>query len=186
LEMKKEFIVPPPQYPSSAIQRQPVYENMTRLQQENNISKLQRRKVRLQAVIKASTSDSDWEELEDNMIDIDNKILQAKYNRSIKIKFPLNDEEKGEWKTSKKAYAEHVQKHLLNQQKEFTIIIGQCIQRLQDKIHGDDCRYRFSWKAISTCMSLTLARLCGEWRLVSEIYGAWSGKFETWIAIFRR
>ncbi len=47
------------------------------------------------------------------------------------------------------------------------------------------CRYRFSWKAISTCMSLTLARLCGEWRLVSKIYGARSGQYEAWIAIFR-
>ncbi len=28
------------------------------------------------------------------------------------------------------------------------------------------CRYRFSWKPISTYMSLTLARLCGEWQLV--------------------
>ena len=28
------------------------------------------------------------------------------------------------------------------------------------------CWYRFSWKAISTYMSLSLARLCGEWRLV--------------------
>ncbi len=27
------------------------------------------------------------------------------------------------------------------------------------------CRYRFRWKAISTYMSLSLARLCGEWRL---------------------
>ncbi len=26
------------------------------------------------------------------------------------------------------------------------------------------CRYRFSGKPISTYMSLTLARLCGEWR----------------------
>jgi hypothetical protein len=33
-------------------------------------------------------------------------------------------------------------------------------------------------------MSLTLARLCGEWRLVSEIYGARSGKYEARIAIF--
>ncbi len=72
------------------------------------------------------------------MIDINNKILQAKYNRSIKIKIPLNDDKKGKWKTSKKAYAEHVQKHLLNQQKAFAIIIGQCTQRLQDKIHDND------------------------------------------------
>ncbi len=32
------------------------------------------------------------------------------------------------------------------------------------------CRYRFSGKPISTYMSLTLARLCGEWRLVSGNY----------------
>jgi hypothetical protein len=34
-------------------------------------------------------------------------------------------------------------------------------------------------------MSLTLARLCGEWQLVSEKYEARSGKYEAWIAIFR-
>jgi len=51
------------------------------------------------------------------MIDIDNKILQAEYDRSIEIKIPLNNEEKGKWKTTKKAYAECVQKHLVNQQK---------------------------------------------------------------------
>jgi hypothetical protein len=32
-------------------------------------------------------------------------------------------------------------------------------------------------------MSLTLARLCGEWRLVSKIYGARSGKYEACIVI---
>jgi hypothetical protein len=40
-------------------------------------------------------------------------------------------------------------------------------------------------KAISTYMSLTLARLCGEWRLVSENYGARSGKHKAQIVIFR-
>ncbi len=34
-------------------------------------------------------------------------------------------------------------------------------------------------------MSLTLARLCGEWRLVSENYEAQSGKYEAQIVIFR-
>ncbi len=33
-------------------------------------------------------------------------------------------------------------------------------------------------------MSLTLARLCGEWRLVSENYEARSGKYEARIVIF--
>jgi hypothetical protein len=34
-------------------------------------------------------------------------------------------------------------------------------------------------------MSLTLARLCGEWQLVREIYGARSGKYEACIVIIR-
>ena len=34
-------------------------------------------------------------------------------------------------------------------------------------------------------MSLTLARLCGEWRLVSEIYGARSEKYKACIVIIR-
>jgi hypothetical protein len=34
-------------------------------------------------------------------------------------------------------------------------------------------------------MSLTLARLCGEWRLVSKNYKARSKKYEARIAIFR-
>jgi hypothetical protein len=34
-------------------------------------------------------------------------------------------------------------------------------------------------------MSLTLARLCGEWRLVRKNYEARSGKYEARIVIFR-
>jgi hypothetical protein len=34
-------------------------------------------------------------------------------------------------------------------------------------------------------MSLTLARLCGEWHLLSKNYEAWSGKYEARIVIFR-
>jgi hypothetical protein len=40
---------------------------MIRKQQQNNLAKLQRRKVRLQAAIDASTSDSDRADLEDDM-----------------------------------------------------------------------------------------------------------------------
>ncbi len=58
-----------------------------------------------------------------------------------------------------------------------------------------DCRYRFSRQPISTYMSLTLARLCGEWQLVSrnhdlvsrnyEARGVIGGKYEAQIVIFR-
>ncbi len=54
---------------------------------------------------------------------------------------------------------------------------------------------RFSGNPISTYMSLKLARLCGEWRLVSRKYelvsgnyearGASGGKYEAQIVIFR-
>jgi hypothetical protein len=71
------------------------------------------------------------------MVSLENEILQAEYDISVNIRVPLNNEEKGKWKTSKRAYSERVQKHLLNQQKAFAIIIGQCTQHLQDKIHNN-------------------------------------------------
>ncbi len=49
------------------------------------------------------------------------------------------------------------------------------------------CRYRLSGKPISTYMSLTLARLCSEWRLVSGNYearGGSGGKYKAQIVIF--
>jgi hypothetical protein len=33
-------------------------------------------------------------------------------------------------------------------------------------------------------MSLTLARLCGKWQLVSKNYEAQNGKYKAWIVIF--
>ena len=144
LEMKKEFVALPPHYPASAILRQPDYENLIRKQQQNNLAKFQRRKVRLQAAINASTSDSNCADREGNMFDVDNKIIQVEYNISVDVRVPLTKEEKGEWKTNEKAYNERVQKHLLNQQKAFAIILGQCTQRLQDKMHDDD-----KWKDVN-------------------------------------
>ena len=80
LEMKKEFVAAPPQYPQSAIQRQPDYETLIRKQHNNNLAKLQRRKVRLQTTIDATTSVSNREDLEDNIFDIDNEIIQVEYD----------------------------------------------------------------------------------------------------------
>ena len=141
LETKKEFVAPPPEYPQSAKIRQPVYESMIRAQQSNTISKLQRRKVRIQAEIDAfgpTPSDPDkLNELEEKMFDIDNEILQIVYDQGVDIKVPLDDEEKGEWRLNEKTYGDRVNKHTLNQQKAFAIIIGQCTQRLQDKMHDD-------------------------------------------------
>ena len=83
-------------------------------------------------------SDSDRADLEDDMFDIDNEIIQVKYNITVDVRGPLTKEEKEEWKTNEKAYGECVQKHLLDQQKAFAIILGQCTQRLQDKMHNGD------------------------------------------------
>ena len=138
LETKKEFVAPSPQYPASAILRQPDYENLIRKQQRNNLAKLERRKERLQNTIDASTSDSDRADLEDDMVDLDNDIAQVEYDISVEVRVPLTEEERGEWKTNEKAYGERVHKHMLNQQKAFAIILGQCTQRLQDKMHDDD------------------------------------------------
>ncbi len=42
----------------------------------------------------------------------------------------------------------------------FDLVSVQCLEYNFER----ECRYRFSGKPISTYMSLTLARMCGEWR----------------------
>ncbi len=63
-----------------------------------------------------------------------------------------------------------------------------CRQNQQARlVDMDKCRYRFSGKPISTYMSLTFARLCGEWQLVSRNYearGASVRKYKAQIVIF--
>ena len=90
-EMKKEFFALPPQYPANATLRQTDYKNLIQKQQQNNLAKLQRHKVRLQATINASTSDSDHADLEDNMFDVDNKIIKVKYDMSVDVRVPLTE-----------------------------------------------------------------------------------------------
>ena len=68
---------------------------------------------------------------------MENNILCAEYDLSADVELPLSEEEKAEWRQQQKAYGERVQKHILNQQKAFAIIIGQFTQRLQDKLHDD-------------------------------------------------
>ncbi|MGL6132320.1 MAG: hypothetical protein ACRCZ9_11980, partial [Fusobacteriaceae bacterium] len=137
LDTKKEFVAPLPTYPLTALERQPVYEKMVRTQHNNILKKLNRRKERITAEIDENPTEDRLVELEEKLMDLENQALQCEYDLSSEIKVPLNEEEKGQWKTKEKAYGERVQKHAINQQKAFAIIIGQCTQRLQDKMHDD-------------------------------------------------
>ncbi|MGL6130279.1 MAG: hypothetical protein ACRCZ9_01525, partial [Fusobacteriaceae bacterium] len=144
LETKKEFLLPLPVYPESALKRQPAYEKMIKMQQANTMSKLLKKKDRLENEIQLSKDNNTINTLEENLIDLANEIIMAEYNNSIAIKVPLTEDEKGEWRINEKAYSERLNKHITNQQKAFAIIIGQCTQRLQDKMHDDQ-----QWETIN-------------------------------------
>ena len=97
------------------------------------------KQIRLAAkVTAAKNNDSDeLEVLEEQLTDLDNKILRAAYDLSVEIDLPMTDKEKAEWRLNQKMAGERASKHLLDQQKVFAIIMGQCTQRLQDKLHED-------------------------------------------------
>jgi hypothetical protein len=59
LQTKAEFVVPLPEYPTTAKTRQPVYEKMIRAQQANSLAKLEKRKARIEADIKALPQPAD-------------------------------------------------------------------------------------------------------------------------------
>ena len=140
LDTKTEFITPLPTYPESAEARRPRYEKLKREQQDNELKQLSRKKMRIQGLIDALDPENDTDkinELDEELSTLDNKILQVEYDKETKVKLQLTEEEKGEWRQSQKTYSDRVNKHLLNQQKAYGIIIGQCTQHLQDKLHDN-------------------------------------------------
>ena len=148
LQTKTEFVVPPPEFPTSAKARQPVYEAMIRAQQSNNLAKMEKRKLRIEADIAALPQPPDQtalENLEDKLYDIENEILQIEYEQGMDVSVPLEDAESVEYKRAEKAYGDRLNKHHLNQQKAFALIVGQCTQKLQEKLHNDP-----KWDAINT------------------------------------
>jgi hypothetical protein len=138
LETKKEFVAPSPEYPQSAKDKQ-ADEAMIRATRKNVLDQLRHKESRLKKQL-SILPDTDLEEIdkvEEKISEVENEILCTEYDMNAEVDLPLDEEEKGEWRQSQKAYGDRCTKHILNQQKAFAIIIGQCTQRLQDKLHDD-------------------------------------------------
>jgi hypothetical protein len=146
LQTKMEFVVPPPEYPAAEAKCSK-YEKMIRAQQKKAKESLKRKKKLLNDKIKALPA-TDTEQLvatEELLSEVKIQILKAEYDADAKIELPLSEEVKGEWRQNQKAYGDRVQKHIVHQQKAFATILGQCTQRLQDKLHEDS-----QWETINT------------------------------------
>ena len=148
LETKKEFVPPTAEYPPETEKRRLIYQSMMRKQYNNEHDKLLRKRQRAATKLaerrNEGADDSEIEQLEDELTELDNNILKVDYDRTADINLPMTDEEKAEWRMSQKLAEERASKHLVNQQKAFALIVGQCTQRLQDKLHEDS-----QWEAIS-------------------------------------
>ena len=145
LETKTAFIVPPAIYPASATARQPAWDAKVLLKQNNRLDILRRKKLRLQAEIRVIPPPTNLNVLEEEILEIDDEIIDIEYDKSNPGKVPLDEGEKGEWRSSEKNYGERVANLNLNRQKAFAVIIGQCTQRLQDKMHDDPL-----WETVNT------------------------------------
>ena len=139
LETKTEFVAATPEYPQSVKTKQAKHEIMVRANQRNKLGVLERKESRLKAKIAAlAPTDVDGlDELEEQLVDTENEIRKTEYEIASQVEAPMTEEEKAEWRQSMKAYGDRCTKHVQNQQKAFAIIIGQCTQRLQDKLHDD-------------------------------------------------
>jgi hypothetical protein len=81
---------------------------MIRAQQGKTIASLKRKEDWLKIQI-GTTDPGDVDEidkLEDQLSEIENKILRAEYDLNNDVELPLTEEEKGEWRQSQKAYSE--------------------------------------------------------------------------------
>ena len=118
---------------------------MIRAQQHKALGRLRKKEQRLRLQIPNITDNKELNKLEEELSEVEIKLLQAKYIIKADVELPLTDEEKGKWRQSQKAHGKQAQKHLLNQQKAFAITIGQCTQQLQDKLHEDS-----QWETINS------------------------------------
>jgi hypothetical protein len=123
LETKTEFVAPIPEYPQSAEDRRPGYEAMIRAQQNNLLTRLRKKQERLRLQISNVTSDDqpdnqinseELDKLEEELSEVEIKVLQAEYDLKAVVELPLSEKEKAEWRQQQKAYGERVQKHMLN------------------------------------------------------------------------
>ena len=139
LETKTEFVAAAPEYPQTVKDKKSKHETMVRANQKNTLATLQKKQKRLETKIKAlpSTDVDALDKLEEQLAEVENDIRKTEYEIDSEVEIPMTEEEKGEWRQSMKAYGDRCTKHVQNQQKAFAIIIGQCTQRLQDKLHDD-------------------------------------------------
>ncbi len=146
LDTKVEFNTPPPTYPLSAESRRTKHETMVQAQQNNELQSLKRKQQCVKNALTTipMTELDEIDKLEEQLSEIEQKILQVEYDLSTEASLPLSEEEKGEWRMSQKTHSERLTKHKVNQQKAFAIIIGQCAQQLQDKMHNDA-----QWEAVN-------------------------------------
>ena len=61
------------------------------------------------------TQVDDIDKLEEQLSEVENKILRAEYDVNTDVELPLTEEEKGEWRQNQKANGERANKHMLNQ-----------------------------------------------------------------------
>ncbi len=99
LEMKKEFIALPTEYPPTVLARKADYEKMICAQQNKTLASLKCKEERLKiqiAIIKP-TEVEEINKLEEQLSEVESKIFRAEYDLNAGMELPLTEEEKGEW-----------------------------------------------------------------------------------------
>jgi hypothetical protein len=99
LETKKEFVAAPCEYPKSAQDRKTGYETMIRAQQQKALANLRRKeeRIKIQISITDPNAVNDIVNLEEQLSEVEIKILRAEYDLATDVELPLTEEEKGEW-----------------------------------------------------------------------------------------
>jgi hypothetical protein len=99
LKTKKEFVASAPEYPQSAEDRRPEYEAMIRAQQNNLLGRLRKKETRLRLQIanigvpNNQLIAEQLDKLEEELSEVEIKLLQAEYNIKADVELPLTDEE---------------------------------------------------------------------------------------------
>ena len=84
--------------------------------------------------VPSNPSDAD---LLTDLAKVNNNIIQLEFEMSQEVDVLLSEKEKSEYHLDKKTYTDHVNKLSMHHEQVFGLIMGQCMQLLQDKMKQD-------------------------------------------------
>ena len=134
LQNQTKVVINPPEYSTHILARHNAQVSIICAQQMNMLSAYWAKLAAIEQNITSNPSNAD---LLTDLVNVNNNIIQLEFEMSQEVDVLLSEKEKSEYCLDGKTYTDHVNKLSMHREQVFGLIMGQCMQLLQDKMKQD-------------------------------------------------